>query len=331
MGTGNMPPGIYKPGLGSSGYASTSGSRLMRHLDPLRYRDPDIAQGAASAANEGVEELLAITRVGQVEGETSILKMEHQSQVFSEERGLDAQSSGIVGLPVDGSNPADVAQALLLAQGPVYDTHHVPSPEQVLAISSDRGGNVPPEILEALAGAERGRGILEGLPPMYDQDRFEVNNASGLAYRLENEEQGSVPAELIRLALEAETAQVLSAPKPNATVHPSVSNYEDSTGTKLLAQADGPGLAAGPFRGFGAVSRASTQRTTRLLAAHPEAADRIIGSGDGVNVAPDIAPGAAPAAVFTDAVSRNARQNMWQFGIAAGLAGLVGLYFLMKK
>jgi len=257
---------VSKAGLGSSGYADTTGSRLMKGQDPVNYMYGDIANNAAQAADRGVNQLLAITRMEQAPTETKIMEMEREGSVRYHHITKDMQAHGIQGLPVQGSNPTDVQQAFQISEAPVYAMNReMPNPEKVAVVASERHGGLSPAALQALGQVERNRGIINSLPIDADPIRQQVNTSSGLPFDPQMYESATVPKELIALAMQKEASQAAAAPKPAAVTHPATSGYTDSTGTKVMT-----GSFGGPVD------------ATSLASANPSVADAVVGSGEGV-------------------------------------------------
>lgn len=314
---------VTKVGLGSSGYADTSGSRLMRGMDPVNYMYGDIANNAAQAADRGVNQLLAITRMEQAPTETKIMEMEREGSVYYHELTKDMQDSGIRGLPVQGSNPSDVTEAFQISEAPVYTLDRKrPNPEKVAVVVSESKGGLSPSYLQALAQVEHNRGIIDSMPIEAGVNRNEVNTASGLPVSYQMEDEASVPRELIDLALRNEQTQFAAAPKPAATTHPATSGYTDSSGTKTMRGAFGGPVDA-----------------SRLAVASPSAAHAVVGSGEGVVNYAD----GEPIEPITTALNNTAPQAVQlpsggEFHVSPGLRGLLltiglaagGIYFLSR-
>ena len=283
---------VSKLGLGSSGYADTTGSRLMRGMDPMNYQYGDIANNAAQAADRGVSELLKITRMEQADTETQILEMEREGSVIYHELGKDQQDSGIAHLGVRGSNPADIQEALQISTGPVYEYgHSLPNPAKVAVLVSERVGGLTPEYLTALAQVEHDQGIMDSLPIRYEADRRNYNGTGGMILDEQMQENGGVPLELIDLAMREDAAREMSAPNPAAKTHPGASNYMDPTGQLQMSGQTGQELA--------------------LVQASPEAADYLVGSGDGVVQYPDDTPRATAQALLNGALGGTFRGSLF--------------------
>jgi hypothetical protein len=226
----------------------------------------------------------------------------------------DMQDTGIVGLPVQGSNPADVQQAFQISEAPSYEYGRmVTNPEKVAVISSERQGGLSPESLKALAQVERNRGILESVPLSGTAPQVESVNGAGMPMRPQLEENAAVPRELIDIALRAESAQMMAAPNPAAKTHPAASGYMDPTGTKVLTsplEQGETGQALAALAPASAGAEDPFQYTSQQLAlgeggpegpryalpadvavglaeVDPGSAEQIVGSGEGVVQYPD--------------------------------------------